>query len=162
MLAFFSLVAATQVAAAGAPATPAAAPTRCLDSFLRVGQPIARPLDVAQRKVSNAKPDYVIRTDILVAPKLENTPMVGFLYITHERSAFFSTRERANIDPSVHQIVREIYAASTFASPAELQALLDHQNGNAIVYLPRALKLLRSLNLKAARCAVLAKGAKVP
>jgi hypothetical protein len=161
MLAFFSLAAATLVAAVSAPATPAPS-ARCLDSFLSVGQPIARPLDVAQSKVSDAKPDYVIRTDILVAPKLPNTPMVGFLYITHERSAFFSTRQRASIDPTVHQIIREIYAASTMATAAQLQALLDHQNGNAIVYLPRALKLLRSLDLKAARCVVLQKGAKVP
>ena len=162
MLALFSLVAATIAAAASATATPPASSTRCLDSFLRVGQPIARPVDVAQRKVSNPKPDYVIRTDVLVAPKLPNVPMVGFLYVTHERSAFFSTRERANIDPSVHQIIREIYAASTVATAEQLQSLLDHQNGNAIVYLPRALKLLRSLDLRAARCAVLAKGAKIP
>lgn len=144
-----------------AAATPAVSaspePRRCIDSFLSVGQPVARPLDVAQRKVSNAKPDYVIRTDILVAPKLDKTPMVGYLYITRENNAFFSTRTRKNIDPAVEPLIREIYAASTTATSAQLDTLLARQDGNAIVFLPRALRVLRSLDLKAASCVVLDK-----
>ncbi len=137
--------------AAGAPQS-----THCLDSYLGVGTPIARPRDVLLGRVSNPKPDYVIRTDLLLAPKLEKTPIVGYLYITRESNAFFSTRERKSIDPAVKPLVRDIYAASTTASKAELDALLAHQNGNAVVFLPRALRLLRSLDLRAARCVVLA------
>ncbi len=149
-------------APAASPQRSASGPTHCLDSFLAVGTPLARPLDIALGKVSNPKPDYVIRTDFLIAPKLEKSPIVGYLYITHESNAFFSTRERKNVDPAVQPLIRDIYAASTTATKPELDALLARQDGNAVVFLPRALRLLRSLDLRAAPCVVLAKNAKVP
>jgi hypothetical protein len=153
LVATLALAVATPVAAAPKPASPAphaANRTHCLDSFLAVGQPVARPLDIALQRVSNPKPDFVIRIDLLVAPKLPKTPLVGFLYFTRESTVFFSTRERARIDPAVTSIVRELYAASTTATSAQLDTLLARQNGNAVVFLPRALRLLRSLHLRTA------------
>ena len=162
-----TIVLALGLPASATPAAPVAAAkaharTHCLDSFLAVGQGIARPIDVALGRPSNPKPDFVIRTDLLVAPQLAKTPLVGFLYVTRESNAFFSTRERKNIDPAVLPIVRELYAASTTATSTQLDTLLARQNGNAVVFLPRALALLRSLKLRAAPCVVLAKTAKTP
>jgi hypothetical protein len=157
MLASMLLAVAAPVATAIKPAG-----THCLDSFLAVGQPIARQIDVVEGKVTNPKPDYVIRIDLLVAPDRPMAPLIGFLYITREENVFFSTRERAAIDPGAKPLIREIFAASTTATSSELDTLLAKQNGNAVVYLPRALRTLRSLNLKAASCAILAKDSKKP
>ncbi len=135
--------------------TPAPAlPAHCLDSFLGVGEPLAPPRDVL-RRVERTKPDRIVRIDALIAQKIAGTPIVGFVYVSQGREAFFGTRTRRNEDARVRPLVRQIYTASSTASQAQVQALLRHQDGNAIVYLARPLKLLRGLGLRAARCAVL-------
>ncbi len=147
------------MAAALASALPASS-GRCLDSFLAAGQPIAPANDVV-RGVQHTKPDRVIRVDIVQAKSLRGDPMVGFLYVTEQGNVLFSTRQRANIEPAVTPLIREIFAAASTATAAQLARLLEHQNGNAVLYLRRP-EFLKRLPLRALPCVVLSANAARP
>lgn len=145
------LAAATPVAAAG---------SHCSDSFLTLAAPIARPSDVA-RGIEHTAPERIVRISLLVAPNVAGTPVVGYLYITSGKSVFFGTRRHDQIDPAAAPLIREIYAASSTATAAQLSGLLARQDGNAILYLRQPLRLLKRLGLGAVRCVVLPNNSRV-
>ena len=128
--------------------------SQCSDSFLALGAPMVRPSDVA-RGIEHTAPERVVRISILVAPNVAGAPIVGYLYITSGRSVFFGTRRHDQIDPAAVPLIREIYAASSTATASQLNGLLAHQNGNAILYLAQPLRLLKRLGLGAVRCIAL-------
>ncbi len=130
----------------------------CLDSFLGAGQRIAPPNDVV-RHVQHTKPDRIVRVDIVQAKALSGDPIVGFLYVTEQGNVLFSTRQRVNIEQRVAPLIREIFAAASTATAAQLTALLDHQNGNAVLYLRRPM-FLKRLPLRALPCVVLSANAR--
>ncbi|MBC5798560.1 MAG: hypothetical protein GIX03_03645 [Candidatus Eremiobacteraeota bacterium] len=142
------------------PATPGPAVSggHCLDSFLAAGQPIAPPADVS-RGVQHTRPDRVIRVDIVQAKTLPGDPMVGFLYITEQGSVLFSTRQQKNVEPRVVPLIREIFAAASTATASQLLHLLQHQNGNAVLYLRHPM-FLKRLPLRALPCVVLSRNAR--
>ena len=147
-------------AALASPAPSPAQGSRCFDSFLGVGSLIAAPEDVV-RGVQNSKPDRIIRVDVVQAKSLHDTPIVGFLYISQADRVLFSTRKRKNIDPAVVPLIHEIYAAASTATAAQLNHLLERQDGNAVLYL-RNPNFLKRLPLRALPCVVLSSEVKAP
>jgi len=137
---------------------PAGNGGHCLDSFLAAGQRIAPPGDVS-RGVQHTKADRIIRVDIVQAKTLPGDPMVGFLYVTEQGSVLFSTREQKNVEPRVVPLIREIFAAASTATASQLLRLLQHQNGNAVLYLRRPM-FLKRLSLRALPCVVLSRNAR--
>ena len=141
---------------AAALASPAASPAQesyCLDSFYAVGSLFVAPEDVA-RGVQHSQPDRIIRVDIVQAKSLRDTPIVGFLYVSQADRVLFSTRKRKNIDPAVVPLIHEIYAAASTATAAQLNRLLERQDGNAVLYL-RNPQFLKRLPLRALPCVVM-------
>jgi len=130
---------------------PPSATTRCLDAFLPIGAPLVPPTTVA-RGVEHTVPSRVVRIALLIAPKLPQAPLVGFLYITASNDVWFGTRTRAKANPDVAPIVREIFAASSTATSAQLRAMLRAQDGNAVLFLARPLRLLKGLGLVTLPC----------
>lgn len=139
-------------------AGPAGKGGHCLDSFLAAGQQIAPPSDVS-RGVQHTKPDRIIRVDIVQAKTLPGNPIVGFLYVTEQGSVLFSTREQKNVEPRVVPLIREIFAAASTATASQLLHLLQHQNGNAVLYLRQPM-FLKRLPLRALPCVVLSRNAR--
>jgi hypothetical protein len=134
---------------------PAASSGHCLDSFLAAGQPLAPPADVL-RGVQHTRPDRVIRVDVVQAKTLPGNPIVGFLYVTEQGSVLFSTRQQKNVEPRVVPLIREIFAAASTATAAQLLHLLQHQNGNAVLYLRHPF-FLKRLPVQAVPCVVLSR-----
>ncbi len=135
------------VAAAPSPA----AGTRCLDAYLPLGAPLVPPATVAHG-IEHTVPSRVVRIAFLVAPKLPKVPLVGFLYITSTNDVWFGTQTRARANPDVAPIVREIFAASSTATSAQLQRMLRAQDGNAVLFLAQPLRLLKGLGLATLPC----------
>ncbi|MDQ2909286.1 MAG: hypothetical protein M3R44_08060 [Candidatus Eremiobacteraeota bacterium] len=159
------LFAATVAAAAPSPShnfhgqiRPPATSGRCLDSFLAAGQRIAPPNDVS-RGVQHTRADRIIRVDIVQAKSFPGNPIVGFLYISEQGNVLFSTRRRQNIQQRVTPLILEIFAAASTATAAQLRALLNHQDGNAVLYLRHPF-FLKRLPVRAIPCVVLSKDAR--
>jgi len=169
LISLFLAVALASPAGATAPPRAASAPRpaivrpavsggHCLDSFLAAGQRIAPPHDVL-RGVQNTKPDRIIRVDIVQAKALPGDPIVGFLYVTEQGNVLFSTRQLKNIEQRVTPLIREIFAAASTATASQLTRLLEHQNGNAVLYLRHPM-FLKRLPLRALPCVVLSRNAR--
>ncbi len=159
---FLSLILAASVAARTPPPAypskqirPQARSGHCLDSFLAAGQRIAPPNDV-QRGVQHTRADRIVRVDIVQAKSLAGNPIVGFLYISEKGNVLFSTRRRVNIEQRVAPLILEIFAAASTATATQLKALLNHQDGNAVLYLRHPF-FLKRLPVRALPCVVLSK-----
>ncbi len=126
-------------------ASLARANTGCLDSYLQLGAAASPP-----HASGPASGHVVRRIDRLVASHAPGEPVIGFVYRTADGNPFFGSRTA--VTPQARPYVRHLFERDGRATEAQLAAILSEQHGNAILWIPNAVRLLPGLGLSPVFC----------